>query len=201
MKDISRISYEKRLVQHGFERLGFGMYSTVLAKPGSDRCIKVARWDGWPSYIVWAMEHGYSGTYAPTVYHFKDHGDFYVAVMERLVCTVADCPHKSEVWYYYRMTKGIISPWRRDGETIFLHDAPDLVEFCQKLRHDLNPDDLHDRNFMMRKDGQLVLIDPLSNEGAGKSGMVRSLRIKNALTNSNEQRTKITGLELFRASV
>src|SRR5688572_8016831 len=84
-------AYGARLLKRGYERLGAGCFSTVYAKPGSDRVLKVTSVpDNWIDYIMWASENGWAGKYAPRVYSYKrypvptDREFFSVAVVERM---------------------------------------------------------------------------------------------------------------------
>ena len=91
MKFDNPHAYAAFLMRHGFEHLGGGAYANVYAYPKSKRCIKIGRsCDSWPHYVLWGTAKRYAGGFAPKVYSLKYHGSFYVAVMERLVCTIRD---------------------------------------------------------------------------------------------------------------
>lgn len=85
---MDRVRFVSGLRRRGFNVLGSGLYSTVLCKGNSDRVIKVGSTDNWLDYIIWAAREGYAGGLAPRVYSFKRFDHWYVAVMERLDCTV-----------------------------------------------------------------------------------------------------------------
>src|SRR6266436_6324281 len=87
---MPRIQYENNLRAKGFETIGHGLYANVFAKPNSDKVVKVAALDNWPTYIKWATKKGYAGKFAPKVDSLKFYDDFYVAIMERLVGTMHD---------------------------------------------------------------------------------------------------------------
>lgn len=161
---FTKEKYREWLVKRGFECLGKGVYSYVYAKPGSNRCIKVATTcDAWPAYVLWAMRKRYSGTFAPKVYSLKYHNGFYVAVMERLVCTLHDVREDSPS-KVYRHT--VYHNHARDLIRLGGHDYPEKAKKWIKFAQDADAenllDDLHQGNFMIRKDGQIVLIDPSS---------------------------------------
>lgn len=147
-------AYIEALTRKGFKRIGGGCYSTVLAKQGSDRVIKVlyyggGSFDGWAEYVHWATQMGFAGTYAPKVYSFKRHEGFYVAVMERLDRTMRS--NKAFDFYWH---------WR-DSE--WTREYPAFHEFVvafQKRFSDYSLD-MHDSNWMVRGEN-IVLTDPIS---------------------------------------
>lgn len=154
-------TYMDRLVMRGFEVIGKGLYSRVLAKPGSDRVIKIGRGDDWPRFIMLAMTKRHTGSHAPLVYSLKFHHHFYVAVMERLLCTMQDVEFNSSQYHHY-IAVSVISGYHCNTEHQPL--PPKLAKFAQLLRdHRLNTD-LHKGNVMLRKDGTLVVIDPSSRK-------------------------------------
>lgn len=152
------------LRRRGYHVLGQGLYSTVLAKPGSQRVVKVNRsLDGWPDYMLWASKAGYAGTFAPKVYSFKFHGTWYVAVMERLEATIdatrCDNPRGYKIW---QQLQRAISGWLADQKEL---DAlvPGAWCFATALRTSgIGATDLHTQNFMLRHDGSVVCTDPVS---------------------------------------
>jgi hypothetical protein len=86
---LSRFNYQERLVNRGFKMIGSGFYASVLAKPDSDRVIKLGpSTDAWLSFAVWAAEN--PSPHLPRVYSIRCYDTFYVAVIERLECTVHD---------------------------------------------------------------------------------------------------------------
>lgn len=170
-------SFIDRLQRRGFVMLGAGAFSTVLGKPGYPRVIKVGRGqpEGWIDYIMWADKAGYAGSFAPKVFSLKIHFDYrygpfqwgrelnnswYVAVMERLDCTIAavTCPGKRRI--YRHMASALYG----DLPCKTLEDmAPGATKFCADLRAaGFEYFDLHDGNFMLRGN-QVVCTDPLSS--------------------------------------
>lgn len=167
---FTKEKYREWLVKRGFECLGKGVYSYVYAKPGSDRCIKVATiYDAWPAYVLWAMKKRYSGTFAPKVYSLKYHNGFYVAVMERLVCTLHDVTQDSPSGIY---RNPVYFNHARDltrlGEHKYPEKAEKWIKFAKQADAENLLNDLHQGNFMIRKDGQLVLTDPSSRPSNAK---------------------------------
>lgn len=157
-------AYVGALHKRGFSKIGGGLYSTVLAKYSEDYVIKVARLDRWPEYIRWATSQGYAGTFAPKVYGLKYYETFYVATMERLVCTIEET--KAAIGRDrnpYHKAHMAVKHWARDYSMDNVPDYPDLEAFIKACYHAGFGDDLHDGNLMLRKDGQIVLIDPSSN--------------------------------------
>lgn len=157
------IWYISKLRAHGFIVIGEGLYASVLYHPKRpDRVIKVSRWDGWPQYILWANSADFGGTFAPQLYHFKSYDWGYVAVMERLACTVQEL--------------GQFGPANHDFTTLqFIakeisinyfptHDNyPDWQAFVKEAHKNCRLDDVHSGNVMLRSDGQIVLTDPCTN--------------------------------------
>ncbi len=194
---MHQYNYKARLMARGFRKIGGGLYSDVLAKDGSDRCIKVAHGDRWPDYIDWADRNGYLGTFAPKVYSFKQHLLFYVAVMERLVCDFRDIEHynghkiTSDVQVFFKEARAAMGFINYDYQTENIDTAAPFISFCTTLRANKLADDCHEGNFMVRKDGQVVLIDPLS----AYSKQPSKLRIKNGLTVAINQRTVTAQIE------
>lgn len=168
-KANNRHAYQDWLLKHGFERIGAGTHAGIFAKPGHDRVIKIGHdGDGWAAYIQWAANNGYMGTLAPMVYRFKSHNGFYVAVVERLVCTLCSYsalnrsnPEQLKVMQYAETcTYDFITP----DPTIH----SEIFKFVRALKAADMVNDLHPANYMLRKDGQLVFTDPncrVSNVG------------------------------------
>jgi len=168
---MSRIQYENSLRAKGFEDIGKGLYANVFAKPNSDKVVKVARLDSWPTYIKWATAKGYAGKFAPKVYNLKFHDDFYVATMERLVGTIHDFNEFDSIHNELYME---ITSWYVDEST---SEATDLIEFAIKLKAAKLTGDWHFGNVMVRKDGQIVITDPSARPFNGKLFRIKSGQI------------------------
>jgi hypothetical protein len=159
-----RDQYENMLRHLGCQQIGSGLYSNVFAFPGSDKVIKVANYDRWPEYILWSTKNGHAGKYAPKVFSLKFKEDFYVAVMERLVCTIGEmkCPNtgyrmKCEQTKAYHLATGFGYLTCQD------EDRPDdFIAYLQTLRDNKLAGDCHEGNVMLRHDGQPVVTDPCS---------------------------------------
>lgn len=155
--------FRDHLRKHGYEKLGSGLYSSVWAKPDSDRVIKVGgaySLDEWPHYVLWAISRGYAGKQAPKIYSFKLYNPadacevFYVAVMERL----------------QKASRDKISAMSSGGN-YFNNKLPDeWVAFVGnfKKEFDYGSYDIHENNWMQRGD-ELVLTDPLSTSSMAES--------------------------------
>jgi hypothetical protein len=165
---LNALAFVHRLERRGYERLGDGLYSIVLAKPGSNKVVKVARClDDWPRYIAWASMRGELGNKAPLVTSLKvmrqsepdcwgNPAHFYVAVMERLSATLtqhraaAEGAASAEALKLYRAFLGC-------------RTYPDGWQgYMDELRRTFAHLDLHGGNWMLRLDGSMVLTDPLS---------------------------------------
>jgi hypothetical protein len=178
----SRNEYGSKLTRKGFVKIGDGLNADVYTKIGSDRVIKVgSRRDIWPEYIEWATKNGYAGTFAPKVYSLKYHDHIFVAEMERLVCTISDILNNMGRDHIYcrlqRAITHIIYGYEIDAaeikDQVELKEATDLITFIRDIQEARFNNDLHNQNWMLRKDGQIVLIDPSSFES-----YAHKLRIK-----------------------
>jgi len=168
----------KALEKRGFKRLGSGAFSTVLAKDGSKRVLKVIRRpDGWINYVHWAAQIGEAGHFAPKVFSYKKiklrKGEIALASMERLEYTLDDAPveHALKILpaLIYRADKNQMAA--QFVETL----APGLPEFLKKMVVKWNATqtwdfDLHEGNLMVRADGSFVIVDPVSR---GEEGFTR----------------------------
>lgn len=157
------------LEKRGFKVLGRGAFSTVLGKEGSPRVIKVIRRsDGWINYIHWAAQIGEAGHFAPKVFSYKKikgrKKEFGVAIMERLKYTLEDTPEDHAM----KILPAVL--WRADENEMaakFVDTlVPELMSFLKKMSEWKNIPirhfDFHDGNLMLREDGTLVVVDPVS---------------------------------------
>lgn len=147
------------LEKKGYKKLGSGCYSTVLGYPSSNKVIKVTRQnDNWIGFVKWAAKEGFMGTHVPKVYSYKNHGSWSVSLVERLEKTAYYVKREENA----RAIKDMFD-LALDGNNLALKfcndNQPTLGDFIEKIRP-LNPGDLHHGNFMVRKDGALVLTDP-----------------------------------------
>jgi hypothetical protein len=152
------------LKKRGFEELGNGAYSTVLAKKGSNRVIKVIRRpDGWIDYIHWGAKKG--SPFIPKVFSYKKikglKKDFEVAIVERLEYTFYKAPEDHALMILPDlMHKSDSNPMTARFMEIL---APGLRDFMAEVKEEFNEGhlDLHAGNLMIRKDGSFVLSDPV----------------------------------------
>lgn len=161
------------LTKRGFQKLGSGAYGHVLGHPKSDKVIKILRrpsQDGWLDYIRWAKKHNFLGTFAPKVTSYKyiknKDGDFGVAVMERLDKTLYHVDRKHDARFIQEAMMHSLNGNGLAGK--FLSVAkPGSDEFIQSFLRAFGREggDFHAGNWMTRKDGTLVLIDPLCRPG------------------------------------
>lgn len=65
---MNKYQFLKRLEKHGYEKLGSGSFSSVWAKPGNSKVLKVGivANDAWLQYIEWAMSKGLCRQSCPT---------------------------------------------------------------------------------------------------------------------------------------
>lgn len=182
-------SFSKALKKRGFERLGSGAYSTVFAKPGSDRVIKVTHSaDNWIDYVQWAAHRGYAGKYAPQVYSYKQikgsKQTFSVSVMERM----DEVFHKLDDDHDYKMLSGMmtfVGAGNAKAKIMLDTLAPGVSQFVIDLYAEFGNDrfDLHDGNFMVRKDGSFALTDPVCGHSKLTTTRLRAGDFTPALVN------------------
>lgn len=153
-----------KLQSKGFKILGNGHYSTVLAKEGSDRVIKVTRMDdGWIDYVKWGAENGYAGKFSPMVYSWKKFpAGFSVAVMERMDFDLDR--DKAEGSDYQLLFDLIYRSKKSMLAKVYMDDiCPGIVPFIDKLKRTLRASDIRGANTMVRKDGSICFTDPVAD--------------------------------------
>ena len=172
----SALEYVAALQKRGYVTLGQGHFSTVLAKPGSTSVIKVSGTgygktsdDGWPAYVSFLRQN--LSPHAPAIHRFKRHNEgtdrsFYVAVIERLEWTVDEVR-----WQRKKGHPATTHGWNYASKVLWGHSVThpeefaELRSFMEKIREafvGIYDFDLHGANVMVRSDGILVIIDPLS---------------------------------------
>lgn len=162
-------AYIAALLKRGFREIGSGAYSTVLAKPGSDRVVKVLRrdLDAWGEYVHWATTAGFAGSFAPKVYSFKLYSGFYVAIMERLGRCI-DCHADEGIKTLFNL--GSRYPWDVDQSKEAKSLNPQFHHFMIEFRKRFEGYnlDLHGGNWMTTEnnsgDTRLVLVDPIASQ-------------------------------------
>lgn len=160
-------SFIKALENKGFVKLGSGAFSTVLAKPGQSRVIKVTRRpDGWIDYIHWGSKKG--SPFVPKVFSYKKikgkKNDFEVAIVERLEYTFSNAPEDHALRIIpYLMDRSSKNPMAARFMEIL---SPGLKDFMEEVQKEFNDSslDLHAGNLMIRKDGSFVLSDPIADK-------------------------------------
>lgn len=155
----------ERLQKRGFEPLGSGCYSTVLAKDGSDRVIKVTRqMDNWIDYAIWAAKAGYAGGLAPKVYSWKRHGDWAVSIVERMEMSTYKAEYKV---HDQALLMNLLHPAKCGSvmAKLYMEDlVPGSVEFFDQLHLQQLDGDIGGGNVMLRKDGSLCVTDPCAGD-------------------------------------
>ena len=169
-------TYQKKLQKHGFEVIGSGAHSSVYARKGSDRVLKVNYVnDNWPDFAKWAIDKGYAGTFAPKIYSLKQHKRFYVCSMERLDKTMQAAGRKHPLAPAVDVFNFACHA-NDNAKAILDLLVPGMDKFGEDLTAEFKTDlDIHAGNFMLRKDGSLVAVDPVYGRSSGKT-----YRIKNA---------------------
>lgn len=174
------------LESKGFSRLGGGAFSTVMAHPKSDRVVKLGGNDNWLGYCLWAAEKGYAGNFAPKVHSYRvtPSGTQYIAIVERAAYTIdrllcsgsraykyAD-QFRSFVFECHRTArrgqpiKDKLSPMTASAYPGLEQFGIDLATWAanQVKQDGYNLLDLNDGNIMFRKDGSMVITDPITSE-------------------------------------
>jgi hypothetical protein len=158
-----------KLTDRGFHQIGAGCFSTVLAKKGSDRVIKVSRtMDPWLDYVVWAAKHGHNGSLAPLVYSYRRFNEgtpneFYVAVVERLQETMNEARLRRRALHDAYLSLASHMRCADDDEAKEAErEIPGAIQFADSFREAFRDFalDLHANNWMLRANGSLVCIDP-----------------------------------------
>lgn len=162
------------LRKKGYILLGSGSYSMVYGRDNSDKVIKIGRRpdeDGWQDYILWANERGFGGNLAPKLYSYKNYGEFYVAVMERLtgrshrVKSDEDKVRVETSSVLYRLMQMSLE----DGNSISAELADLLDSRWKSFYTAFNEQfgetsvDFHSGNVMARENGEIVITDPLAS--------------------------------------
>lgn len=181
--------YAARLQRRGFEVIGhgggFGFDATlVLAKPGSDRVVKVGMFpsgDPYPHYAAWCIRN--PGPFRPVIHHLSWHGKglsrFFVVTMDRLEALDwkdhQPLNHAIDRWYAGMFAAGY-NYWGFNHRRTDPRWAKRLVKGLR--RHDLKPLagfvgglatafpsymlDPQTSNWLLDSKGRLILIDPFS---------------------------------------
>jgi hypothetical protein len=168
--------YIQRLQFRGYTIIGRGHFSTVLAKNDSDRVIKVCRCnsDYWCTFAMWTLDNPHPMNVK--IYAFKKHAGFYVAVLERIKCTLSsfgELSHNqhqlSVIWDDDTVRSMLDGQYKIESARWYLAKAvmdylqnhwPDLLDYCKLLHKDGLMGDMHKNNFGFRADGSVVVFDP-----------------------------------------
>jgi hypothetical protein len=182
--------YTSWLQKKGWERLGSGCFSTVYAKKDSDRVLKVTRrLDDWIDYVQWASKEGYAGNLAPRVYSWKRHGDWAVAVVERMATSSYDLDMEKND---QALLMSLLYPARRGNilAQCYMEDIqPGSFRFFEGLRANKMDGDIGGHNVMYRKDGTICITDPTAGEIKTEKKRLRSADFTSATPIYYEIRT------------
>lgn len=182
-----RYTYFEKLKKRGFVRIGVGMYSWVVAHPKSNKVIKLGRGDAWIDYIFWAHKTGYGGNFAPRVYSYRQHKNFYVAIMERLDKRACDLEMYEDLALVHRLFGTGVEYKNKLALTLVDLVIPGLGKFAADFQRAFPKGrDLHGGNFMLRSDKSFVLIDPLTGDSNIKSTRLKAKDLL-PLANDNQE--------------
>lgn len=160
------------LASRGWIQLGAGCYSVVYTRLGSSKVVKINKdRDAVIDYLIWANEEGFGGKEAPKVYSYRTFPDgTYAVLMERLEFTIQQAagPRWLKAWDSLRDEL-------RDG---YGPGGKEPREFVKRYRDRFQNygSDLHNQNFMLRKDGTCVLVDPFTSGERSKMPMAYTKR-------------------------
>jgi hypothetical protein len=169
-------NYTFALKRRGFRYLAGGLYGQVWHTPGSPYVVKVGRSsdDAWPAYAAFCIEN--PGPFRPVVrslkWHFTGNGRaFYVAVIERLSCTLNEACCSSEAHHnhdYLRVIRQVVDMGKDlvpQAKRFRARGMVALADFLDQLSKAFPCacDDAHHNNWMFRADGALILTDPFSS--------------------------------------
>lgn len=164
------LTFASKLRKKGFVRLGSGCFSTVLARPGKDRVIKITHQlgDGWIDYIQWAGQNGYAGGFAPRVYSYKyikAKEPFSIAVVERMDHLLYNADKKGPIPPIMSLLPHAANDNDMAKSMLDLV-APGLVKFRMELQAKFKYLDLHGGNVMVKGD-RICFTDPVGGHGSG----------------------------------
>jgi len=175
--------YIKSLKNRGYKYFGEGAYAHVYGKEKSNRVVKVGHSiDGWVlfAYILLNNKRLAKSDIFPKIYSLKiftnGHSEreiwWYVAEIERLDRTIRDVEdqyqeHNEDLYNFYDQVK-YRSYWNQRKLRKYYSKADkctkksiDSLLKLKTLSQKYKPSwDLHDGNWMIRKNGTLVLTDP-----------------------------------------
>lgn len=159
----------------GYKHLAEGAFSTVYAKPGSNRVLKIARDDcGYLAFLKFAVKNQ-KNPFVPKIFSveiIKGYGfKLIVVLMEKLkrvrsstkleaISSAFRRYIRDEYSYYtFGETKAFLetTKWMNDKSFKFLDQVGAMIRRATSNGHDT---DLHDGNVMQRG-GVLVVTDPL----------------------------------------
>jgi hypothetical protein len=119
-------------------------------------------YDRWPEYAKMVMAQFQNNPYAPKITALREFDNCYIAIMERLVCTVEQQEYSTgEDHELFWKTQLLIEQWGGSMSYQFEEDHPELYDLILGIKSLKIPLDLHNGNAMIRKGGQLVITDPI----------------------------------------
>lgn len=159
MQWIDGTHFVDALLRRGYDILGKGAYSTVLARRDCNRVIKVNRvLDDWLDYVVWAARNGYAGKSAPKIYSYRrlkgSSHDFYVAVVERFESTASELyDAKPRLVNLSYKLGGYIKGYVSEVELSTLECPPEMVRFARDFGEAFHGAgfDIHSGNWIQQR--------------------------------------------------
>lgn len=148
------------LYNAGYKTLGYGCFSLVVADeddPDVVYKIGVKPEDSGAAYAAWARAN--PGKHVPTIYKIERYSNAYVVAMPRYfdAQNYFDAETNDKLWERFDI-----------GDWAYLNDLDVPDSFVDTLRsiweffHGVCRLDLHCENYMLDKDGNLVVTDPVS---------------------------------------
>jgi hypothetical protein len=165
------------LTDAGAKRLGSGWFGVVFTHPTNpDRVVKMGcdMSDGWPLYAAYAAAS--KSPALQRIHSFRWVRDeagnrlYYRAEMERLEGTLADLTYNHPEHPLHERAHALLTPASGAAESaLWMAKLEDLAPEAAAVLADMKQTfpgeswDTHGNNWMLRKDGALVLIDPFSD--------------------------------------
>lgn len=147
----------------GLQRFGSGAFASVYGHPDLDFVVKVGgysnehhRPDAWPEYAKMVMAQFQNNPHAPKITALREFPQgFYYSIMEPLERTVGhDHP------FFWKLMN-VLESWGSFGTVEFEIQHPELYDLLRGIKSLEKAIDLHSDNAMLRKDGSMVITDPI----------------------------------------
>ncbi len=180
--DVTIKQYTRKLKASGFKQIGMGCFATVYLHPGKNRVYKVGKLDcddagewAYLSFVKKVLRNN-NNPWFPKIYsvkifktkaskdhyaHFDENEMFFVVSMERLN-EIKGSDDKSEMLekliQFHTVFGSIFKGTMPDKNIKHFVGAMRVLNSLERNGHEL---DIHNANIMTRKNGQVVITDPV----------------------------------------